>query len=54
MCNKNHSELKNDKVLWNSLQLIGQQITEADEYGPREVLELRNCTCGSTLAVVIK
>lgn len=35
---------------WGGLELKGQQKVEADEEGPAQTLELRNCTCGSTLA----
>lgn len=36
---------------WAALQLIGVQRIEADDEGPAETLELRNCVCGSTLAI---
>ena len=38
---------------WAEMPSIGLQVTPADEYGPRVVLELRNCPCGSTLARVV-
>lgn len=53
MCSKNHSELKRGPIAaWLVLKLVGVQITPADEYGPREELELRDCSCGSTLSRV--
>jgi hypothetical protein len=36
---------------WAALELKGEQKVEADETGPAETLELRNCGCGSTLAI---
>lgn len=35
---------------WLELKHLGSQHTEADEEGPAQTFELRNCTCGSTLA----
>ena len=40
-----HDQIKRDAGAWASLPYLGLQ---AD--GPRHVLELRNCACGSTLA----
>ncbi len=51
MCKINHAALKSDPVAWGRLALVGHQHTEADEYGPAETLELRDCSCGSTLAI---
>lgn len=39
---------------WKKLQKVGEQHTAADEFGPEELLELRNCPCKSTLAVEIQ
>lgn len=36
---------------WAELQQLGVQKVDADEWGPAEVLVLKNCVCGSTLAV---
>lgn len=38
---------------WRKLPRAGTMTTPADETGPEETLELRNCACGSTLAIVI-
>ena len=51
MCtNASHAALKTSAI-WPTLKLVGIQHTPADEYGPAETLELRDCPCGSTLAV---
>lgn len=52
-CWSQHAAMKLDPAVWATLEFVGLQITEADDYGPREVLECRNCTCGSTLAVEV-
>lgn len=52
-CTASHAALKAAPALWASLQLIGIQHIPADETGPAETLELRNCSCGSTLAVSV-
>jgi hypothetical protein len=36
---------------WATLPLLGSQKIEADEEGPEQLLELRDCSCGSTLAI---
>jgi hypothetical protein len=52
MCTKaSHDALKLTRSLWNALQLVGYQSFDADEYGPAQRIELRNCGCGSTLAL---
>lgn len=53
-CKHDHAALKSSVTLWSTLVLLGVQVTEADETGPEERLELRNCTCGSTLSKEIK
>jgi len=50
MCNRNHTALRADLTLWLTLPLVGIQVVEADETGPAERIELRDCSCGSTLA----
>ncbi len=45
-----HEELKLADERWLALTLVGVQHIAADETGPAEDLELRNCSCGSTLA----
>ncbi len=42
--------LRSDPKIWRTLKPIGIQVIEADETGPEEQLELRDCECGSTLA----
>ena len=44
-----HEEIKLSPTRWAALQRIGVQVLEAYEDEPEERLELRNCTCGSTL-----
>lgn len=46
-----HNAMKSDAV-WPTLEHIGFQQTETDE-GDVAWLELRNCSCGSTLAVLV-
>lgn len=36
---------------WRKLAFVGLQRTPADRFGPEEKLELRNCGCGTTLAI---
>jgi hypothetical protein len=53
-CFATHEQLKDDDHRWVALQYVGDMITPADDTGPEEVLELRNCpTCNSTLAKVV-
>lgn len=49
-CSHDHAALRSTPALWAALPLVGHQVSEADEDGPRVVLELRDCSCGSTLA----
>lgn len=44
-----HEALKADEAAWSNLRLIGVQKFDADEEGPAYALEMRNCTCKSTL-----
>ncbi len=40
------------RAQWNKLKLKGHQVTEADEFGPEELIELKDCpSCFSTLGV---
>ncbi len=48
-CGRTYTEAQ-----WKKLKKIGEQKTEADEFGPAELLELRNCPCTSTLAIEIQ
>lgn len=51
MCSKaHHDALRSNLKLWTALRFVGIQHVEADETGPAERLELRDCSCGSTLA----
>jgi hypothetical protein len=47
-CPIDHKALKQDPERWATLQCIGTQ-SIGDEH-----LELRNCTCGTTLALPLK
>ena len=49
-CPIDHEAIKRDAAAWDALHHIGDQIIEADSTGPAERLELRNCSCGTTLA----
>ena len=51
LCQKCHTV--HDAVSWRSLRYVGRMHVDADAEGPAEDLELRNCDCGSTLAVVV-
>ena len=52
MCSKGHDHkiLRADLTLWITLKYIGVQTIEADELGPEEHLEVRDCECGGTLS----
>jgi hypothetical protein len=39
---------------WRALPFVGRQHTPKDDYGPAETIEMRNCPCGSTLAVEVE
>lgn len=49
-----HAAIKRDDSAWSACKYIGVQVVPADDTGPEERLELRNCRCGSTLCRVIK
>lgn len=53
MCSRNHEALKADRSLWNQLPLIGSMEIPDDDEGPGYRLEMRNCSCRSTLAIEI-
>lgn len=38
---------------WNTRELVGFQYVPADDFGPAEIVEMRNCECGSTIGVVL-
>lgn len=48
-----HQAIKLDSVRWLALAFVGFQVIEAYEDDPEERLELRNCTCGSTLCKLV-
>lgn len=52
-CTADHALLKATPSLWQQLVRIGLQHIEANEDEPAETMELRNCACGSTLAITI-
>lgn len=43
-----HAELRADVTRWNALPLVGFQ-QSGEEHDPNVDVELRHCTCGSTL-----
>ncbi len=47
-CGRTH-----DAAAWARLPLVGRQHTPADAYGPAETIELRNCPCKSTIAILV-
>lgn len=53
-CPAPHATLKADRSLWEQLPYLGVTRFEADETGPAEVIEFRNCACGSTLALKVE
>jgi hypothetical protein len=44
----NHEQLKRDRARWSELEYVGLQ-----RFSGFDALELRNCSCGSTLAVQV-
>lgn len=49
MCVRDHALLKSDDTQWSQLKYIGIQHVRIPNQEPY-ALELRNCTCESTLA----
>lgn len=47
-CATRHDAIKADPVAWSKLDYRGLQRLRSD---PRHAIELRNCTCGSTLGI---
>jgi len=45
-CGREHTA-----TTWLSLAYVGEMRVEADDEGPTESIELRNCNCGSTLGL---
>ena len=48
-----HDALKRSPLAWQRMEYVGRQPTY-DPERPGVQLELRNCSCGSTLAVEIE
>jgi len=52
--NASHEDDKRDELRWRSMRHRGFIQVPADETGPAETLDLRDCPlCGSTLAKVV-
>ena len=45
-----HKRIRSDEDRWNALPLLGVQHRDDRDY----VIELRNCSCGSTLGRVLR
>lgn len=43
-----HAEIRADIMRWRALRFVGFQ-QRGKSHDPSDVIELRNCTCGSTL-----
>lgn len=53
MCSEaSHLATKLDPAKWSGLTHIGDTVFEADEDGPYERYEHRNCSCHTTLVVI--
>ncbi len=52
-CLAPHDVLKSTPALWASLESVGIQPTTDDDGRPME-LQLKNCSCGSTLAIEVR
>lgn len=50
-CGIDHDAVKLDPVAWEQLTPIGYQRFPADDTGPRQVLEYRNCPANGTLVL---
>ena len=48
-----HEALKLNPTRWLALEYRGTQSIEADAFGPALTIEMRNCSCCSTLAVEV-
>ena len=48
-----HDRLKLSPIRWLALEYRGTQSIEADAFGPALTIEMRNCTCHSTLSVEV-
>lgn len=53
-CTRDHAALKLSGAEWLALEYVKQVHLEADADGPAELLEARNCSCGSTLLRTIE
>lgn len=45
--------LSHGSVAWRKLKFVGRNVTPEDDEGPAVTLELRNCPCGSTIAIEV-
>lgn len=50
---RDHESLHSSDEAWSALAYVGRCHMPADETGPAETLELRNCSCHSTIARVL-
>lgn len=50
----NHTAIKRDDKMWQTLVFVGVQHVEASGDEPAYTIELRDCPCGSTLGRVAK
>lgn len=48
-CGVDHATIKASEELFAACELIGFQVVEADDYGPAERIEVRNCVHGGTM-----
>ena len=48
-----HEQLRADDERWNALPFIGLQLCDPGRFSD-VIVELRNCSCGSTLGRVIR
>ncbi len=53
-CWDQHAAMKADRETWSKLELVGVQRAPATDDDEGYSLELRNCACGSTLALRIE
>lgn len=50
---RDHAALKRDPIAWLRIAYVGRQFTPADDLGPAETLESRNCSCLGTLSILV-
>lgn len=49
-----HAAIKRDQIAWLRLRFVGRQLIPADDIGPAEILEYRDCSCLGTLTIVVE